>query len=100
MINSKPVSYSFRVKNDNKNSGANLVPDNSIPDKNSPFLRQLLYWNPSIGLNATDDTNFEFYTSDNSAKFIIKVEGISEDGTPISASSAIQVENQINVTDK
>jgi len=100
MINSKPVSYSFRVKNDNINSGANLVPDNSIPDKNSPFLRQLLYWNPSIGLNATDDTNFEFYTSDNSAKFIIKVEGISEDGTPISASSAIQVENQINVTDK
>jgi len=66
----------------------------------SPFLRQLLYWNPSLGLNATDDTNFEFYTSDNSAKFIIKVEGISEDGTPISASSAIQVENQINVTDK
>jgi len=100
MINSKPVSYSFRVKNDNINSGANLVPDNSPPDKNSPFLRQLLYWNPSLGLNATDDTNFEFYTSDNSAKFIIKVEGISEDGTPISASSAIQVENQINVTDK
>ena len=100
MINSKPVSYSFRVKNDNINSGANLVPDNSIPDKNSPFLRQLLYWNPNLGLNATDDTNFEFYTSDNSAKFIIRVEGISEDGTPVSASSAIQVENQINVTDK
>lgn len=100
MINSKPASHSFRVKNDNINSGANLVPDNSVPDKNSPFLRQLLYWNPNLGLNSTADTNFEFYTSDNSAKFIIKVEGISEDGTPISASSAIQVENQINVTDK
>jgi len=100
MINSKPASYSSRIKNDNINSGTNLVPDSSVPDKNSPFLRQILYWNPSLGLNATDDTNFEFYTSDNQAKFIIKVEGISEDGTPISASSAIQVENQINATNK
>ena len=100
MINSKPASYSFRIKNDNINSGANLVPVNLSPNKNTPFLKQLLYWNPNLELNGTEDTDFEFYTSDNPAKFIIKVEGVSEDGTPISASSAIQVANQINVTDK
>jgi hypothetical protein len=100
MMHSKPAPYSIRIKNDNINSGANLVPDNSFPNENTPFLRQLLYWNPNLEVNLTEDTHFEFYTSENQAKFSIKVEGVSEDGTPISASSTIQVANQINVTDK
>jgi hypothetical protein len=51
-------------------------------------------------LNGTDSTDFEFYTSDNLAKYSIKIEGISEDGTPISTGTSIQVTNQINITDK
>jgi len=103
MINIKPASYSLRLKNDNVNrGGGNLVEVNptTIQNKNIPLIKQLLYWNPNMELNGTDSTDFEFYTSDNLAKYTIKVEGISDDGTPISASSSIQVTNQINVTDK
>jgi hypothetical protein len=102
MINSIPASYSLRFKNDNVNTGGKLIAydPNTLQNKNIPFIRQLLYWNPNMELSGTDDTKFEFYTSDNLAKFSIKVEGISEDGTPLSASSRIEVTNQINVTDK
>ena len=102
ILNTTPASYSLRLKNDMINTGGNFVAvnPNSIQNKNIPFYKQLLYWNPDLELNGKDSTNFEFYTSDNTAKFIIKVEGISEDGTPISARSSIQVNNQINVTDK
>jgi len=99
---SMPASHSVRVINDNENSGANFIPLN--PDthqsNSTPFVKQLLYWNPNLELSGTNDTSFEFYTSDNLAKYIIKVEGISEDGTPISATSSFQVTNPINNTDK
>ena len=102
LLNSKPASYSLRLKNDNINRGGNLVSVRPTTNQNQniPFLKQLLYWNPNLELNGTDSTDFEFYTSDNLANYTIKVEGISEDGTPISAAAGIQVTNQINVTDK
>lgn len=97
-----PASHSLRVMNDNINSGGNFVAMNpdTFQNKYTPFVKQLLYWNPNLELSGTDDTNFEFYTSDNLAKYIIKVEGITEDGTPISATSSFQVTNPINNTDK
>lgn len=102
VINSKPASYSMRFKNDKVNTGGNIVADdpNTLQNKNIPFIKQLLYWNPNMELNGNDDTKFEFYTSDNLAKFSIKVEGITEDGTSVSASSHIEVTNQLNVSDK
>jgi len=102
MINSNPASYSMRFKNDDVNTGGNFVAEdpNTLQNKNIPYIKQLLYWNPNMELNGTDDTKFEFYTSDNLAKFIIKVEGITDDGTPVSASSVIDVTNQINATSK
>jgi hypothetical protein len=102
IINSIPASYSLQFKNDNENTGGKPIAydPNTLQNKNVPFIRQLLYWNPNMELSGTDDTKFEFYTSDNLAKFSIKVEGITEDGTPVSASSRIEVTNQINVTDK
>jgi len=102
ILNTTPASNSLRIKNDNLNVGGSFVAvnPNSNPDKNIPYYKQLLYWNPDMELSQTDKTNFEFYTSDNTANFIIKVEGISEDGTPVSASTTIQVNNQINATGK
>jgi len=97
-----PAFCSFRLKNDSVNIGCGLITINPdyIQNKNTPIFKQLLYWNPNLELNDTDETHFEFYTSDNTANFIIKVEGISEDGTAISASSNIQVNNSVNVIGK
>ena len=101
MINSKPASYSLRYKNDDLNTGKKFIAINPYTIQNNiPFIKQLLYWNPNLELNGDGDTSFEFYTSDNLTKYSIKIEGVSEDGVPISASSSIQVTNQINVADK
>lgn len=100
--NTKPASYSLRLKNDKVNRGRNFVAvnPNLNQNKNIPYFKQLLYWNPNIELNGIDSTNFEFYTSDNAANFIIKAEGILENGMPICSTSRIQVDNQIKATEK
>jgi len=100
--NTIPASHSLRIKNDKLNKNENFVSINStlIQKKNIPLYKQLLYWNPNVEINGTDNTDVEFYTSDNKANYIIKVEGISDDGTPISLSSGFQVNNSINAKDK
>jgi len=100
--NTKPASHSLRLKNDKVNKGRDFVAVNPDlnPNQNIPYFKQLLYWNPNLELNGIDSTNFEFYTSDNAAGFIIKVEGVLENGMPIYSMSRIQVENQIKATDK
>jgi hypothetical protein len=102
IASTKPASCSFRLKNDSINVGSGVVTIDSeyIQNKNIPVFKQLLYWNANLELNATDETHFEFYTSDNAANFTIRVEGVSENGTAISASSNFQVNNSINVIGK
>ena len=100
--NTIPAIQSKRLKNDNFNTGIRYVSTDpgSIQNKNIPYFKQLLYWNPDLEINGTYPASFEFYTTDNSAKFIIKIDGISEDGTPISSSTGIIVKNQINTSEK
>jgi hypothetical protein len=102
MENTIPASQSLRIKNDKLNKNESFVSINStlIQNKKTPLYKQLLYWNPDVEINDTDNTDFEFYTSDNIANYSIKVEGISDDGTPISLSSGFQVNNSINANDK
>jgi len=102
ILNTRPASYSLRIKNDDFNKGRSFVAinPNLIDDKYIPYYKQLLYWNPDLELNGTDDTNFEFYTSDNVANFVIKVEGISENGTPVSTCSTIKVVKKLNVKER
>jgi len=93
----KPASNSIRLKNDKIQSGKGLImmDQNSILlNENKPFFKQLLYWNPELKNNGSEPVNFEFYTSDNEANFSIKVEGISENGTPISMNKCIRVVNK------
>jgi len=55
---------------------------NSKMDKHIPDLRNTIYWNPEIITDKTGSANFSFYTSDETGKFIIKVEGLSAEGSP------------------
>lgn len=90
-----PSSYSLRVKNNIFSNSDNYTvekPD-SIYDKTIPFFRQLLYWNPNLELKENENTYIDFFTSDNEGTFLLKFEGITGDGRPISYSSKIQVIN-------
>lgn len=72
-----------------------LNPDYSLGYKNSrePDFRQLLYWNPSFQLNANKTQNIEFYTSDYTGSYLIKISGITDKGERISAFREIQVQD-------
>ena len=47
-----------------------------------PDQRHLLYWNPNVKLIPGKATTLEFYTSDVEGKFIIEVEGLTDNGKP------------------
>ena len=97
-----PCSYSLRMKNDKTNSYDHYIvekPD-TTSNKTFPFLRQLLYWNPDLEIKEQESTSFEFITSDNEGIFILKIEGITDDGQPISIRKNIQVINQSKTTEK
>jgi hypothetical protein len=71
-----------------------LIPEYSTDKKKAgrnPDFRQLLYWNPSLEINGTVSMPVEFYTSDNKGNYMINVEGIAADGTPISCTAYFEV---------
>lgn len=102
IVKTKPASNSLRIKNDRTNICKNFeaVNPNSIKERHTPFFRQLLYWNPNLELKGNQPTDLEFYTSDNLGNFTIKMEGITENGLPVSSSFSFQVQNTDNTTAK
>jgi hypothetical protein len=97
-----PAPQSLRLKNDSNTVGNNfiVINPNSAPFLQTPFFKQLLYWNPTLTLRQNETTDVEFYTSDHTATFTIKAEGISPDGIPVSASARIQVIDSQNATNQ
>ena len=61
-----------------------------IPLSKADF-RQVLYWNPEIEISRGQKQVCEFYSSDHTGNYIIRVEGISSNGDPISAIARIKV---------
>jgi signal peptidase I len=98
ILSTAPASYSCRFKNSNFEVNKHFfkVNTNLINDSKVPFVKQLLYWNPDIKTLKDQNYVFDFYTSDNTGTFIINIEGISENGTPISDLYRIKVDNHIN----
>ena len=45
-----------------------------------PDFRNTLYWNPGMHTDKTGNASIEFYSSDESAEYIITIEGITGDG--------------------
>jgi len=60
----------------------------SIQDRTNriPDFRNTLYWSPDISTQ-----NLHFFTSDTKGRYLISLQGIDEDGQPISTSSVIEV---------
>jgi hypothetical protein len=98
ILKTVPDAHSLRLKNDTVTVGKNVVaqlpPTSQEPS--TPFFKQLLYWNPS----ATLQTDYTFHTSENTGTFLIKAEGITKEGTPISATIRIQVNNPKTAPEK
>ena len=67
--------------------------DRSTTPREYPDLRRAtLYWNPSVGTDATGQAELLFFTADAPGSFRLSAEGISGAGQPALGSSSLRVE--------
>ncbi|MEM6816889.1 MAG: Plug domain-containing protein [Bacteroidota bacterium] len=79
------------------------APDYSTPrpEHNKLDYRTTLHWKPSILMDGNNKVSFKQFTGDIPGKYIIKVEGITDDGQPVFHMSSIVVtDNYTKVLDK
>jgi len=67
------------LQNNNEFYSPNYSLD-SLKNNRIPDFRNTLYWNPDLHTDKTGKTTVEFYSSDESAEYIITIEGITPDG--------------------
>jgi hypothetical protein len=59
----------------------------------TPDFRQLLFWDPSVWIENDKPAFIEFYTSDNTGRYVIRIEGFDADGRRIHYVSDFDVLN-------
>jgi hypothetical protein len=69
-----------------------LYDDAKALNSRMPDYRNALLWKSDIKLKTNSEKTIEFYSSDNEGKYLIVVEGISEDGIPGFATKIINIE--------
>lgn len=52
----------------------------SLKHSHLPDFRNTLYWNPDLHTDRNGKASVEFYSSDEAARYIIRVEGMTQDG--------------------
>jgi hypothetical protein len=57
-----------------------------------PDFRHTLYWNPDVKIENKSSVSIPFYTSDLKGEYQVVVEGLTEDGKPVYATSSFSVE--------
>jgi len=55
-----------------------------------PDYRTTLYWNPKVRIDETGETTVTFYASDVSKRYLVTLEGVSDDGTVVSKQVVIE----------
>ena len=71
--NINPNQTSLRIQNDSYHPFSGFAEENMKGTGQSPDFRQLLYWNPNFKINTAQNSNFEFFTSDHTGNYIIKI---------------------------
>jgi methionine-rich copper-binding protein CopC len=56
-----------------------------------PDFRNTLSWVPDIQLNAHEQTNLSFYSSDVAGNYVVVFEGVTSDGKPVSNALTFEV---------
>ncbi len=72
-----------------------LSPEHSSPETEAariPDYRNTLYWNPDIKTDDKGKARIEFWASDYISDYEIKIQGITDDGIPISFKKLIRVQ--------
>ena len=67
------------------------TPDYTREDPEKPDYRTTLYWKPELGFNNEGTSTVDFFTGDTTGEFLVKVEGITDDGRPVNGLYDIEV---------
>ncbi len=91
--NLKPNSSSIRMQLQAFHASSGFIaPANTNESPTyQPDFRQLLYWNPTIEFSDSHFRLPQFYASDHSGNYIIRIEGITSGGIPMRAITTINV---------
>ncbi|MDR4987989.1 MAG: hypothetical protein RG741_04010 [Bacteroidales bacterium] len=65
--------------------------EHQTADHTKPDLRQVLYWTPDMTISTQNTQAVELYTGDLTGVFLLNIEGMTEDGRPVSFSKEITV---------
>ncbi|WP_235337312.1 hypothetical protein [Pontibacter korlensis] len=57
----------------------------------TPDFRKLVFWEPQLKVGTDGKASFSFYTSDETGIFIVKVQGQTADGVPVSGEADFEV---------
>ncbi len=67
------------------------APDYYVEDPKKPDYRTTLYWNPELAFTNTGLSSVDFFTGDKTGMFQVRVEGITDDGRPLTGLYDIEV---------
>ena len=67
--------------------------DENARQSRLPDYRNVLYWSPRIVTGTEGKSRFNFFTSDVPGKFVVWVQGITQDGVPGSTITTFEVRN-------
>jgi hypothetical protein len=65
--------------------------DKKQPEHIKPDFRTTLFWDPVLKMDKKGEAKLSFYTSDKRSSYRIVVEGITEDGRPVTGSTSIEI---------
>jgi len=70
-----------------------FAPDYSkkAPEHYIPDYRSTLHWEPYVINRKNEKSRIKFYTSDNEGKYLIKIEGVTEDGRVVKRTQEIEI---------
>jgi hypothetical protein len=81
---------------DNKVEAASFMPvditkhDSNLSSK-QPNFKQDLYWNPELIFDTSGNCKLEFCSSDLASEYIVDIEGLTEEGIPVSESFSFKI---------
>jgi len=67
------------------------TPDYTKEDPEKPDYRTTLFWQPELAFNEQGRSTIDFFTGDSTGTFLVKVEGITQDGRPVNGLYDIEV---------
>lgn len=67
-------------------------PNYDVITEEKPDYRATLYWNPAVQTDQNGTATFSFFTSDEDAEYLIEVQGLTSDGSPVFRQSYLIME--------